>query len=486
MQTLFENRFAEMQQRYHAGSFADAAMSGWDLLRTDPTHAVLLNLLALAEHRLGNHEAAVVLLQRAIKANPGGAAHWNDLGNVYCASGSLKDAEHAYQSALICDPRCAEAFNNLGVMAGDCENFEEARAYYEHALRLRPAYADAVYNMGIALAALGKYQKALRRYEQAMLLRPEHKSTRFNIALTRLLLGDYAGAWKEWESRWHSPQLASSVRNFSQPAWKGESIAGKRILLFAEQGIGDTLQFVRYLPMVAARGGSIVLEVQPQLVTLLERQSSKIDRMCIVARGEELPAFDVHCPLMSLPAIFGTTLATIPQASGYLLAQRQDLVEEKAGLHVGLVWAGSPTHKRDRDRSVALPKLRPLFDVPGVHWFSLQKGVAANQLAAFPERAAMHDLAACFKDYADTAAAIAGLDLVITVDTSVAHLAGAMGRPVWIMLHEQPDWRWLLKRKDSPWYTSARLFRQSSGGDWSNVIAIVVRELQLYLPVAAK
>jgi Flp pilus assembly protein TadD len=485
MQTLFGNRFAEMQQRYHAGSFADAAMSGWDLLRTDPTHAVLLNLLALAEHRLGNHGAAVVLLQRAIKANPGGAAHWNDLGNVYCAIGSLKDAEHAYQSALICDPGCAEAFNNLGVMAGDCENFEEARAYYEHALRLRPAYADAVYNMGIALAALGKFQKALRRYEQAMLLRPEHKSTRFNIALTRLLLGDYVGAWKEWESRWHSPQLASSIRNFSQPAWKGESIAGKRILLYAEQGIGDTLQFVRYLHRVAARDASIVLEVQRPLVTLIERQSSKIDGMCILARGEDLPAFDVHCPLMSLPAIFGTTLATIPRASGYLQASRQDL-EGETGLRVGLVWAGNPTHKRDRDRSIALAKLQPLFDITGVKWFSLQKGVAADQLAEFPERARIKDLAADLKDYADTAAAIAGLDLVITVDTSVAHLAGAMGKPVWILLHEQPDWRWLLKRKDSPWYTSARLFRQSSGGDWSSVIAAVERELRIYLAVSAK
>jgi tetratricopeptide (TPR) repeat protein len=486
MQNLFETRIADMQQRYHAGSFADAATSGWELLRTNPTHAVLLNLLALAEHRLGNHEAAIVLLQRAIKANPGGAAHWNDLGNVYCARGSLKDAEHAYQSAVICDPQCAEAFNNLGVMAGDRENFEEARAYYEQALRLRPAYADAVYNIGIALAALGKYQKALRRYEHAMVLRPEHKSTRFNIALTRLLLGDYAGAWKEWESRWHSPQLASSVRNFSQPQWKGESIADKRILLYAEQGIGDTLQFLRYLPMVKARGASIVLEVQKPLVPLLERQSMRIDAMYIVARGEGLPPFDVYCPLMSLPAIFGTTLANIPQAAGYFPALGHSSREEKTGLRVGLVWAGSPTHKRDRARSIALAKLKPLFDVPGVQWFSLQKGAAAEQLVEFPERVAIHDLAAGFKDYADTATAIAGLDLVITVDTSVAHLAGTMGKPVWILLHEQPDWRWLLKRRDSPWYTSARLFRQASGGDWSSVIAAVVRELQVYLPAPAK
>ena len=489
MDATFQKRFEEVQGYYRAASFARASALGWELLRDDPTQAVLLNLLALAEHRQGKHAVAVVLLQRAIKANPGGAAHWNDLGNVYCAMSSIKEAEHAYQSALVCDPGCAEAFNNLGVMAADCEHFEEARAYYERALVLRPTYADALYNLGIALTALGKYQKALRRYEQAMAVRPEHQSTRFNIAITRLLLGDMAGGWKEWEARWHSPQLASSVRNFAQPQWEGEPLAGRRILLYAEQGMGDTLQFLRYLPMVTARGAAIILEVQQPLVRLLARQCDSISGSSeVLARGDNLPAFDLHCPLLSLPAVFRTTLATIPHPGGYLSAPVGDHLQDESHrfLKVGLVWAGNPTHKKDRERSMPLASLLPLFDTPRVQWFSLQKGLAAGQMASLAVDAQIvdipiKDLAEGFSDYADTAAAVASLDLVITVDTSVAHLAGALGKPVWILLGEQPDWRWMLKRKDSPWYASAKLFRQPSMGDWQVVVSAVKRELQVLL-----
>jgi Flp pilus assembly protein TadD len=482
-----------MRQLFHAGAAREAAAMGWALLKADPRDPLLLNLLALAEHKLGNHGAALVLLQRAIKANPRGTAHWNDMGNVYCAIGDTEAARDAYSKAIECDPRCAEACNNMGVLAGDCKQFEEARSWYEKALLLKPDYPDVLCNLGIALAAMGKYQKAVRRYEQAIKLQPDLHKAHFNLSLVRLVLGDLAGGWKEWDSRWNNPQMAPAVRKFPQPAWTGEPLGtppdGKRIFLYAEQGIGDTLQFIRYIPMVIARGGQVILEVQPPLVPLfaplLSAWAGPGPEIILLAQKDPIPAFDTHCAFMSLPVVFATTLATIPFPEGYLRAPALPTVPEPApnAFRVGLVWAGSPTHKLDHQRSMPLSALRPLLDLPGIHWFSLQKGEAASQLASQaaldPLFASIEDTAATLNNYADTANLIHSLDLVITVDTSVAHLAGAMGKPVWVLIqHHLPDWRWLLKRKDSPWYKSARLFRQPSEKDWPSVIANVASELR--------
>ncbi len=482
--------FRIMTERYHAGCFSEAALLGWELVKQDPRKPAWLKLLALAEHRQGNQAAAIVLLKRAIRAEPDGVAQWNDLGNVYSAVGENQLAEDAYRTALSFAPDCAEAYNNLGVLAGEREEYLEARRLYEKALTLRPHYAEAVYNLGIALAAMGKHQKAAHRYEQTLALNPSHPRARFNLSLTRLLLGDLPGGWKEWESRWLTPQLAPALRSFPQPAWKGESLAGRRILLYAEQGLGDTLQFVRYVPMVAAKGAAIVLEVQASLVTLLK---PVLDTWTngyaeagvggvILAAGDELPVFDAHCSLMSLPAIFNTALNTIPSAAGYLQRALKPMTLKPRSLKVGIVWAGSPTHKRDHARSLPLAALRPLLDVAGMHWVSLQKGPPSVQLSELslddPAFRRIEDQTAAFASYADTAAAVDVLDLVISVDTSVAHLAGAMGKPVWVLLQQHlPDWRWLLERKDSPWYRSARIFRQQTAGDWAGVVAKVREEL---------
>jgi Flp pilus assembly protein TadD len=491
--------FRVMTERYHAGCFGKAALLGWELVKQDPREPAWLKLLALAEHRQGNQAAAIVLLKRAIKAEPDGVAQWNDLGNVYSAVGENQLAEEAYRKALSFAPDCAEAYNNLGVLAGEREDYAEARRFYEKALTLRPRYAEAVYNLGIALAAMGKYQKAVHRYEQTLVLNPNHPRARFNLSLTRLLLGDLPGGWKEWESRWLTPQLAPALRKFPQPAWNGEALSGKRILLYAEQGLGDTLQFIRYVPMVAAKGASIVLEVQTPLLPLFrplldswtKGDNHAVETGIILAAGDELPSFDTHCSLMSLPAIFNTTLSTIPSVAGFLQCERTFVRDKAPGLRVGIVWAGSPTHKRDRTRSLPLAVLRPLLDLPDIQWVSLQKGPPSAQLresgaddAAFLR---IEDATAEFHDYADTAAAINGLDLVITVDTSVAHLAGAMGKPVWVLLPKQlPDWRWLLERKDSPWYKSARLFRQKTAGDWAGVVVTLREELRKLLDAKPK
>jgi len=482
-----------MHRLYHAGQMREAAALGWELLRADPYDTVLLNLLALAEHQLGNHGAALVLLQRAIKAKPEVAAHWNDIGNVYIAVGDLDASENAYKKALACDPKCAEIYNNLGVLAGDRKQFEQAREWYEKALALRPHYPDVLCNMGIIFAHMGKYQKAVRRYEQSLKLQPDLHKAHFNLALVRLVLGDLAGGWKEWDSRWKNPQLAPSYRDWGLPAWKGEPLEGRPILLYAEQGLGDTLQFVRYVPLVAARGGTVVLEVQKALVPLIapmmpEWAAHRPGRFAgsgeavVMAQHDPLPPFATHCALMSLPIVFGTTLNSIPHAEGYLRAPVGGGRPADDRLRVGLVWAGSPTHKLDYERSIALEKLRPLLEVEGVRWVSLQKGPAVATLKALAATdqvfGLVEDAASAFENYADTAEAVHGLDLVITVDTSVAHLAGAMGKRVWILLqHTLSDWRWLLKRKDSPWYKSARLFRQPAQGDWGSVVEAVRSEL---------
>ena len=486
-----------MTERYHAGAFVEAAQIGWELLKHDPREPVWLKLLALAEHRQGHQAAAIVLLKRAIKAEPDGVAQWNDLGNVYSSVGEIGLAEEAYRVALVHAPNCAEAYNNLGVMAGEREDYAEARRLYERALALRPDYPEAMYNLGIALAALGRFQKAAHRYEQTLALAPDHARARFNLSLTRLLMGDMAGGWKDWESRWQTPQLAPALRNFPSLAWRGQSLAGRTILLYAEQGLGDTLQFVRFVSLVADRGATIVLEVQAPLVPLFlplfegwtmrpRFTDDEVRQGAIVAQGEELPPFDLHCSLMSLPAVFNTALRTIPFAAGYVRSARTPLARRSQGLRVGIVWAGSPTHKRDHARSLPLAVLRPLLDLPDIQWISLQKGPSANQLqelaAIDPAFSTVEDLAANFEDYADTAAAVASLDLVITVDTSVAHLAGAMGKPVWVLLQQHlPDWRWLLNRKDSPWYASARLFRQEKAGDWDGVVRTIRMELMQWM-----
>jgi hypothetical protein len=269
-----------------------------------------------------------------------------------------------------------------------------------------------------------------------------------------------------------------------QHEWDGGQLAGRTILLHAEQGFGDTLQFIRYLPLVQERGRQIVLECQPELRRLLQ---SNMPDMSIVSRGHALPPFDVQCPLMSLPRIFATDLTNIPPSVPHLEANADDiavwrnrLAEHTAPAKVGLVWAGNPDHANDRNRSVELASLAPLAEVPGVRFFSLQKGEAVSETNKLTTNMDLTDTAAELMDFADTAALIANLDLIITVDTAVAHLAGAMGRPVWTLLPFVPDWRWLLNREDSPWYPTMRLFRQPTIGDWEAVFRRVAEELAAF------
>jgi hypothetical protein len=296
-----------------------------------------------------------------------------------------------------------------------------------------------------------------------------------------LLHGDFEHGWPEYEWRWKTRDFSSGRRPFTQPQWDGGSLNGRTILLHAEQGLGDTLQFIRYAPLVAEAAGNIVVECPAPLKRLLRHSLRQVP---VLSKGEPLPPFDIHCPMLSLPLACRTTLANIPRQVPYLNADSElaahwqgKLVSQRELLKVGLAWAGNKAHKNDRHRSIELSTLAPLGEVPHVSFISLQKGEPAKQATRAPAGITLFDWSNELGDFADTATLIANLDLIISVDTAVAHLAGAMGKPVWTLLPFVPDWRWLLEREDSPWYPTMRLFRQSAPGDWSGVITRVVGAL---------
>jgi tetratricopeptide (TPR) repeat protein len=415
---------------------------------------------------------ALASYERAAALRPDLAvAHFN-LGNALRNAGRGEEALASYARALALKPEYVEAWNNRANVLRELNRPEEALPDYERALALKPDYVDAVLNRGIVLNALNRHEEALACFARVLALQPDHAEAHYCVSLHRLLAGDFERGWQEYEWRWRVHDAGTLARH-AQPLWLGrEDLSGKTILLPAEQGYGDTLQFCRYAALVAGRGARVILEVQPPLKSLLARLAGPAQ---VLAQGDTLPPFDFHCPLMSLPLAFHTTLETIPAAAPYLTADpvRADAWRARLGsapaLRVGLAWSGRPTHRNDTNRSIPLVELAPLLE-SGASFVSLQKELRAcdqETLAAFPALRHYGDL---LQDYADTAALIDCLDLVITVDTSVAHLAGALGKPVWILLPFDPDWRWLLGREDSPWYPTARLFRQARLRDWGSVI----------------
>jgi tetratricopeptide (TPR) repeat protein len=355
---------------------------------------------------------------------------------------------------------------------------------------LQPDRSETYQTLGFILAEQGDREAALAAYEQAISLKPDNAEAHKNRSLIWLLQGKLAEGWAEYEWRWKCPELPE--RPFKQPLWDGSPLEGRTILLHAEQGLGDTIQFIRYAPLVRDRGGKVVVVCQRPLVGLLA-SCSGIER--ITAQGDPLPAFDVHAPLASLPRIFGTTLAAVPANVPYLSADarlverwRQELAPQR-GFKIGIAWQGSPKYRSDAQRSIPLEQFEPLARVPGVQLYSLQKGAGAEQLGRVAARFAVVDLGGRLDEttgpFLDTAAAIKNLDLVISSDTSIPHLAGALGAPVWLALPCAPDWRWLLDRDDSPWYPSMRLFRQPARGDWQSVFRRMAAELEQIVSAGA-
>ena len=408
----------------------------------------------------------------AIRLKPVFAEAHSNLGNVLKDLGRLDDAIAAYNNAIQLKPDFAEAHSNLGNALQDLGRLDEAVAAYNQAIRFKPDFAEAHSNLGNALKNLGRLDDAIAAHNSAIFHQPDYAQGHFNLGIGLLLSGDISNGWTEYEWRWRREEKAAALRGFSKPQWQGEAVNGRTVLLHAEQGLGDTIQFCRYAALVAARGGRVILQTPRPLLSALSGVKG-VDRL--IAAGAPLPAFDVHCPLMSLPHIFGTRLATIPAPLAYIPVEEakrrnwRQFFSPATGRKIGLVWAGNPQHGNDRNRSLPFAAFAPLWNIPGVRWYSLQVGERRADLDAAPP-GVIEDLSPYLDDFAETAAAISQLDLVLTVDTSVAHLAGAIGRPTWVMLPFAPDWRWLMGRQDSPWYPSVRLFRQDRRGAWESVI----------------
>jgi len=431
--------------------------------------------------------AALADYDSAAAVRPDAAPVHNNRGNALRELGRREEALAAFDRAIGLAPGYAEAYNNRGNTELELNRLSEALTDYDRALSIRPDFADALVNRGDALHHLGRDREAIASFDRAIALNPQLAEAHWNKALACLAMGDYAHGFEGYEWRWKR-EGELKPRDFAQPQWRGEDLNGKTILLHAEQGFGDTIQFIRFLPMVAAKGSKVVLEIPDDLRPLIERTGAVA---AFARRGDRLPPFDVHCPLMSLAGAFGTTLDTIPAPIPYLSAPPDRIErwrERLAGLpgrRVGLVWSGKPTHKNDHNRSIPLSLLTPLFAQGGIAFVSLQKDYRDADRAALA-RAPLLRLDASLLDFADTAAAISSLDLVIAVDTAVAHLVGAMGKPLWLLLPAVGDWRWLTGRNDSPWYPTARLFRQPRPGDWPGVISGVARELALFAHAAAR
>jgi tetratricopeptide (TPR) repeat protein len=429
--------------------------------------------------QLGRLDEALASYDQALAARPDFAAAFSDRGNVLKAMQRFPDALASYDRALALRPDFSGALSNRAVTLVALDRLDEALASCDRALALEPDSIEALINRAGALQELRRFDEALATYDHAVALAPDSAAAQANRALLLLLTGDFARGWPAYEWRRKLPGFDGRV--FAAPAWSGEDIAGQRLLIHAEQGFGDTIQFARYAPLAAARGADVTLAVQASLAPLL----ADLPGVAVIADRDPLPPFDRHCWLLSLPRAFATTLDTIPDGGPYVAAPA-DRVTAWAprlphnGLRIGLAWSGHPANTKDHERSIPFAHFAPLLAVAGAHFVSLQKDVRPADADAFHQCNGILDLGTDLRDFADTAAVIANLDLVITVDTAVAHLAGAMGKPVWVLLPRTPDFRWLLDRDTSPWYPSARLFRKAGMDTWDAVIARVAAELSAW------
>jgi|ERR1039458_6289380 tetratricopeptide (TPR) repeat protein len=473
---LAQSLLSKALRAHEADHLEEAKNLYAQILAIDINNSKSLHGLGLIANRYGNYEIAAKMARRAIDVDGSDASYRFSLATALQGCGQYEEALCEYYRVAILnteDVLCHFSAGNILQLQG---KLDEAIAEYRRVLEIKPGSVDAYYNVGNVFRLQGRMREAREYYMQALRLQSDNSDAIWNLCLLDLLEGDYEAGWQGYEVRHH--RGIHGLREFPEPQWQGEPLTGARILLHAEQGLGDTLQFLRYVPMVQAAGGRVILDVPKTLYRLAAESNG---HESIIATGESLPSFEWHCPLMSLPLAFKTSLQSLPAQVPYLKVPEQaveDAVNVQwtdCGLRVGLVWSGNPKYAEDRNRSIPLPSFNSLLQIEGIQFFSLQIGPAASQLAEIV--APLADLGPGIGDMADTAARIARLDLVITVDTAVAHLAGALGVQVWVLLPLVPDWRWLMNREDSPWYPTARLFRQLRFGDWDSVMERIHKEL---------
>ena len=468
------------------GRLAEAVEDYEQAVRLRPEFPQAHYNLANALRSSGRLADAVESYRRAIRLKSDYAAAYVNLAMTLKDLGRTDEAIDNYKQAIRLKPDYHQAHNNLGIAFKELGCLDEAIESYAEAIRLRPDYAEGHNNMGIALHARGEHDEALRACERAIELKPDYAQAHWNRSLVLLLKGRFEEGWEEY--RWRrKTNLASFAypHELDKPLWDGKPFVGKRLLIHYEQGLGDNLQFVRYLPAVKQLGGTVIFETPKSMYSLLQSFNGIDELVQASPDGPPEVEFDACASLMDLPGIFGTTLDTIDAEVPYIHADPEKVEHWREqitgdGFKVGLVWGGRPTGRNEvlslQNRSCSLENFVPLADVPGVVLYGLQKGPAAAQISRLSGQVVIANVGEQFDDFADTAAAIENLDLVISIDTSVAHLAGAMGKQVWLLLKTDADWRWLLDRSDSPWYPTMRLFRQRRAGDWAEVLERVAAE----------
>jgi tetratricopeptide (TPR) repeat protein len=441
-----------------------------------PTSSEAFNNLGVALRDAGRMREALEAHARALVLRPDSLSALCNLAAAQRREGETDQAIQTLGKALALNPRYPDAHNNLGSALIDQGDFASAEQSCRVAISLRRGFADAHGNLAIALAYQGRVEEAMDNARLAVRFMPNQPLAHWNLSMLLLLVGDFDLGWREHEWRWKCPSMLKG-RQFTQPRWDGEELNGQTILLFAEQGFGDTIQFIRFAPLVAQCGGRVIVECQPELLQLFHGMPSV---SALVRAGDPLPPFEWQCPLMSVPFALRNRGA-MPLSVPYLPGARKPISDTERRLNVGLVWAGDPAHQNDRNRSMALRQLAPLASNPGITFHGLQKGPAAAELAALPAGFQIIDHASQLTSFAATALILESLDLVIAVDTAVAHLAAAMGKSAWILLPFMPDWRWMLHRSDCLWYPTVRLFRQTKANEWEPVVAQVAEAMEVLL-----
>ena len=458
------------------------AVAAWETaVQQKPAFPEAHNNLGLARREQGRLDDAIISLREAVRLKPDYADGQSNLGAALKEQGLLTEAADSLLQSIRLNPNSADAYSNLSLVLLEQGRPDEAIVRLQEALRINPQFAEAHNNMGMAQREFGRLEAAIASFERALQIQPDNADAHQNLGMTLLLAGDLQRGWVEYE--WRRKCRDFSIPRFKEPQWDGAPLKGRTILLHAEQGLGDTLQFIRYAPLVKALGGRTIVACQPALLRLLARAPG-IDEL--VAIGS-LPRFDVYAPLPSLPGLLKSTLETIPcriptLASDPVLDERWRVeFSSNPAFKIGIAWQGNRRHRADRFRSVPLTHFAPLAQQKGVQLFSLQKGDGSDQLSRLAGEFAVSDLASRLDEetgpFMDTASVMKSLDLIITSDTSIAHLAGSLGVPVWVALPLVPDWRWLLKREDSPWYPTMRLFRQTERGNWKELFGRMAKEL---------
>ncbi len=445
---------------------------------------VLKPALAMAHNNLGTllekqHklDESIESYNRAIRHKYDYAEAYKNLGSALHGSGRYAEAITSHEKAILLKPDYPEAYYNLGNTLNELDKLSEALTSYRQSIKLKPHYAEAHNNLGYALLENGMVNDAASCFSRAIEIEPDYADAHLNRSLTLLLTENFKEGWQEYEWRLLIKELSTGTD--LQPTWDGKPLNGKSILIHTEQGFGDIIQFVRYLPMVKSQGGHVTLECEQSLHRLLKNCDGIDGIIEKVSIRKPISGIDFHILLLSLPRIFDTTLGSIPSDTHYIpvdpvLKEHWRIrLEDNKNIKVGIVWAGNRRHKNDHNRSCSLADFSKLSGIPEISLYSLQKGPASIENNNSAEGMNIINLENDLHDFADTAAAIANLDIVISVDTAVAHLTGAIGKPVWTLLPFAPDWRWLLKRTDSPWYPTMRLFRQTQRNDWDDVLGQV-------------